>query len=308
MIIKDLLYKRGFFFFKKPTLVLVCDQGKGKASFDLSSYNLDEIASKVKGISLETKEDFSKLHLFEDLPLTNALEIAAFNSLKKPLEFFSSDIKQIPRPMHVLLEKKNGIQFLSLSLNASNFDKAAFANLHLRSELSKRIEDLESLSEDQVLDKIQEILKQSNLHFEFEIRLGVNFAGKIPLDQVSFLIAKHNLLYVEQASTSLEELKKLTEQHKATTFICNTLTDLEKITSDDLNAVLLSFSSLLELEKNVKALKEKKINLFYNLSLHEETLAVALGFPIVKITDQSKSIVKKLSKLKDQLKEKPKII
>lgn len=299
MIIKEVQSDKGFLFLKKPELKVVSNQAEGTTPFFVG-YNTEELTSKLKDLEIVSAEDFSKIsQRFSNPDLIRSLQLATFSAQLHPEEFFSKGIKQIPRPLHIVFEKQNGVQFLVFSLQATSFEKAVLANEEIAHILSKKVTVTQS--EEEILEKLKETIKEVQLHFDFELRMGVNFARQLPLEKIQELIPKYNLLYAEDVSLKNEDYKTLTDKFKQTTFICKpvrSLQDVQEITS---NAALLEFSLIENLYSLVKMLKEKNVNLFYSLKQGEEFVAVALAIPIVKISQKETEATKKLSEIKETL-------
>ena len=301
MIIQGVKKDKGFLFFRKPSLKLITNQGESALSFfEVSSEDLDQ---KLHGLEIAAAADFSSLTMrFSHPELIRQVQLAVFNSQFQPQEFFSKGIKQLPRPMHTVLEKKNGIQFFVLSLNALSFEKAALANEEIITFLRRKIKEPDSLSEEQILEIIKEAIREAHLHHDFELRIGMNFSNALPLEKVREFIQKYNLLYVEQPSASLEECKQLTEEFKTNAFITRPVYNEQEAKELNINAALLSFLPIEQLSSLVTVLKEKKVNLFYALKEGEEALAVALAFPVVKVSSKEKNSLKTFSSLKEKIK------
>ncbi len=284
-------------------LTVLTDQGSGEIPFQLSAHSsLEELNAKISTMSIFSAEDFSKItQIFssQDREFVRALQLATLNAL--PLTFFYPTIKQVPRPMHVILKKENGIEFLALSLDAASFDKATLANEQLQKESYRTLKNFNELSEETILEELSKIISTLNLSFDFTIQLGVNFSKQTELQKVLELGKKYKLIYIEQASVtdSQEDYAFLTEQLKTTTFVCQPYAPTHFVA----NATLLFFSSVQELDLITKTLKEKAVNIFYSLQEGEETLAVALALPIIKIPVKNKTIAKKLGSLKNTLKK-----
>ena len=295
MKLRNVSYKKRFLFFK-PTLTIASDEGEASIFYDQQP-DLEELNNLIRDFSITIPEDFTTLTTtIQDKKLARCLQLVAFNSLRRPFTFFHQQPTSLPKPMHVLLKKPNGIEFLSLSLDATNFDKAALANEQLY-EAAKNIKDLASKTEEAILQELTTSLNNISLHFDFTLRLGINFAGQVPTQETEHLIQTHNLLYAEQPCQTPEDYKQLTEKFKQTTFICS------PSPASPSNAALLSFTTIQDLATTCSKLKEQKINIFYELAKGEEHLAVSLGIPIVKIQPEQQATVRALSKIKTLLKE-----
>ena len=291
MIIQDITSTRGFLFFK-PKLVLKTDKKIVTYPIELTLEQTQSL-QRLKGISLTTFQDFSKIsQTLENKPLLRILQLTALSS--EPFSF-NTDVKQIPRPMHTLGRKNNGIEFYALSLNAATFEKAVLANHQLKNHLTKI--DINLKNEEDILKHLQEGIKSVQTYYDFEIKLGVHFNSTSTTEEVLRLLTTFNLVYVEGAVTNEQEYEQL-KPFEQTTFIA---VSPEIYSSFKTNAAILTF---LPLEQLAALRTSLSTNLFYNLQEGEEYVPVSLKIPIVKIPLEEKKMIETLIKIKEELKPK----
>ena len=124
MIIKEIKLNKKFFFIDEILILTDTDKISLKAEWDQDLVN--KINSIVKDFKIESANDFSRLSRALEKVLDHdkyaILENSIFNNIKYGWRFFDPALRQVPRPMNVVLKKNRGIkEFVVFSLNTKDF-------------------------------------------------------------------------------------------------------------------------------------------------------------------------------------------
>ncbi len=327
MLIKEIKQEKNFLFLKSGVVVLT-DGSKISLKVDWDSDTLNKLNSSLKDFKIECPDDFTKLKnelKWLDASKYSALELSLFNSLPNFLKFFNSNLKEVPRPMSVILKRDIGIkQFLIFSLNSNNFEAALIANRHVSDFIAKKIQDTANLKEEDVLMLIKEAIDEEHSLIDFELRVGVifnNFSSGTyrylnkeldPNEQFEFvskLIEKYGVCYVENAFTESDLLsyKKLSDKYRSKCLISLNSSINEYnlgINKRAFNTLIIKFVDLSTFTSEVSFFKENNLNIIFEDNVGIE-VAAALGVPLVKLEDNEEGnrVSKKLLKIVEKLKE-----
>src|SRR3989338_9072640 len=178
MIIKEIKLNKKFFFIDEILILTDTDKISLKAEWDQDLVN--KINSIVKDFKIESANDFSRLSRALEKVLDHdkyaILENSIFNNIKYGWRIFDPALRQVPRPMNVVLKKNRGIkEFVVFSLNTKDFSAALAANHHVTDFLIKRIKNPGEMKEEDILMLIREAIDREHELVEFELRIGVVF-------------------------------------------------------------------------------------------------------------------------------------
>ncbi|MEW6062864.1 MAG: enolase C-terminal domain-like protein [Nanoarchaeota archaeon] len=308
------------------------------------------LRNKIVGMKIEKFEDIAMvekiLRQYDKTDNWNiiggntviAVELALLKAMADGCvwKFLNKDIRHIPRPlgnvvgggMHTKEKEKIEFQeFLVISLNAFNITEAIEANRMVwklaKSEVkAKDVNDegawISKLSAEEILDKLNEIIKRVSKEFTFDLRLGVDIAAshlfngkkyiyrdkrlskKEQINYVCNLINKYNLIYVEDPfeESDFRSFSELTKKVKGRCMVCGddlicTNPELlrKAIKNKAINAVIIKpnqVGSILKTKEVVEIAKKNKINIVMSHRSGETRDAVlshlAVGFdaPIIK--------------------------
>ncbi len=128
MIIQHIESNPGFWFFSKPKVTVVTDEGQGSVDGKLDAPVLVELNTKLKDYNVFSAEDFVNLKkLLGDN--YKVIENCLVNSSPALWQLFNEEANVIPRPMGLVLRKSAGIrEFYVVSLNCTDFQQAVYAN------------------------------------------------------------------------------------------------------------------------------------------------------------------------------------
>jgi enolase len=316
----------------------------GKKEVKAFNYPIKETITKLNKINLPKIDDYEDLEKVESLTTklgssaTIALEFAILQS-KSGYKWINKNPRSFPMPLGNVVgggahSKAEGLEFqefLLISPKAPSFFEAAFANLKIHKLAQEELERLDStfknqmtdegawaptqLTNEQVLDVLDKIVKKVSKEQGFETRLGLDVASSqfykakyyhyknkrlTREQQISFisdLINKYNLYYVEDPliETDFEGFAKLKKLHKDT-LICGddlicTNPDTLKEHIDSVSAVIVKpnqIGSLIRTRDIISIAKKHSVTPVISHrsgeTLDNSISHLALGFqcPIIK--------------------------
>ncbi len=326
MKIQEVKLSRSFLFFGKEVVIITSD-GKTNLKVDWDSTLVDNLNLKLKNFKIETLNDFSKLkETLKDLDIKiySILENGIFNSIKVPWKFVDSTVKQIPRPMNVVLKKQIGIaEFIVFSLNANSFDAALNANRSVVDYLAKNLSHVENMKEEQILMFVKEAVDKEHELINFELRVGVVFNNfldgiykyknadldtKKQFDFVAKLIESYGVSYVENpfSEADLDSYKELMKKYRSKCLISinSKINEYSRaIGKGVINTLFVKYSEIDSFKKDVEYFSDMQLNMISEPNEFMD-LVVGLRIPLIKLNEDkiSNDSVKKLQIIAEQIK------
>ncbi|HLC58389.1 MAG TPA: hypothetical protein VJI68_00860 [Candidatus Nanoarchaeia archaeon] len=327
MIIKNVKLSKGFLFLK-PELIISTDSKKISLQNNFNESEVIKLNDSLKDFNLNSFQDFIKLKnnlKWLDEERYYSLEKALFNSLTSPWKFFNPGVKQVPRPMSVLISKSIGIsEFILFSLNAKSFDAAISANRDVIDLLNKKLKNLDSMKEEDILILIKECIDEEHNLIDFELRIGVKFNNfKDPdyvyndrklnteeqLKFVSKLIDKYSVCYVENpfVESDLDHYKKLKSEFgkKCLISLNSIIGEYGKaIDKKAINTAVVDCKDISDFNSNISFLSDKEMNIVAISETSYVDMIVGLGVPLIKLNrdKNSEEVIKRLHKIYEEIK------
>jgi len=319
MIIQEIKYNSRFFF-KKPEIILVTDQGKIKLDFEINKEQIKELNRILAGTKINSLQDVEKTK--KDLDsinkeLTDNIQLAIINSSKQGWMIVNKTTKQVPRPVYSLLKKDTGIKdFFVMSLNSKNFDATLQAFRDVQSKINKKLNGETLKDDEKIISLIKEAIDEIYQDLDFEIRIGAVFnnysngkyiySGKqlTEEEQINYLqnlIDTYDLLYLETPfyENSTETYKKFTEEHKNICLISinSRINDYTKALNEELcNTIVYKYTNIKDFRVNIQNIKDYGMNIILEGNSKIVNLASGFMIPLIKINEKNSSeIIKQIT-------------
>ncbi len=321
MIIKDVKYGKGIIFRKKKLQVISDETKTVLSGIELSDEVTNKLKDKLVGLGINSCEDFEKVSniIQEIIPEKGGLiETAVLNSAFHGWKVIDNKVRQVPRPLCLVLEKDNGIrEFYVTSLTTGSFDAVINAAKEVKLLIDKKFsqlgKDKDNIDDTQLIFLVKEAVDDVLKDIDFELRLGVGFNnysngkysyGDRVLDEnqqfefVSRLINDYGLVYVENPFSQghVESWKKLCSEFMHKGLICyNYNISYDNLISDNLisngvaNTIIVPYENFGQFKKQIFALRENKINVVVDANLSILNQIVGFKIQIMKFANRKDS-------------------
>ncbi len=324
MIIKGI--ERNKFIFWKDRFRLSSDEKS--ASISLERNTADKIKGKLKDFKVESVESFKKLKLdLADISDKeySIIEAGILKCIDKPWKLFDKEAKQVPRPLSVVINKKEGIkEFLVLSPNSENFEAAVNANKMIEQEINKKTKT-EYKNEEEALMSVKEAADEVFKEIDFEIRIGVAFNnynnGKYlykdkeltreeQIEYVRKLIETYNLIYVENPffEDDIESYTMLCNEVRSKCFVClnSKINEYTRHSGERaINAAVLKFSNITQFFSDAEQLKNNGLIIVADTKSEAPDIIISSAIPIVKLYNipEYSGVIERLKEINSEILE-----
>jgi len=327
MIIQEIKYSSGFFF-KKPEIVIVTDEGKKNLNIVVNKEQVKKLNSALAGTKINSLQDLEKIKkdINDILPkYTDEIQLGILNSSKNSWMIVNKVTRQVPRPVYAIYKKEIGIkEFFILSLNSKNFDTTLNAFHDISSKTNKKISDEKIESDERIISIIKESIDEIYSDLDFEIRIGVAFDnysnGKYIYydkqltedEQVKYLqklIDVYDLLYLETPfyENNSETYKKFTEEHRNICLISinSKINDYTKALNENIcNTLIYKYDNIKDFRINIQNIKDHKMNIILEGDSRLINLAAGFMIPLIKINNNNKNdILKQITQTTNSIQE-----
>lgn len=311
MIIKYVESNLGFWFFSKPKVTVVTDEGQGSADGKLDAPVLVELNTKLKDYNVFSAEDFVNLKkiIGDNYKI---IETCLINSSPSLWQFFNEEANVIPRPMGLVLRKSAGIrEFYTISLNCNDFQQAVYANERIAEFVKSKLyaENIipdekglyHNVEDKKVFEVLQNGIKEIAKTVTFNIRIGVNFkadSARRSIDEqfkyVVDLVFGENILFAINPLDlkEVDEYKRLKEKVLGDCYIA--VSSFERFDKESCDFAAIKENDLADVTAAVKKIKEKGLNILFDGG---PDVCVGFGFPILKTGYRDKETEAKISRI-----------
>lgn len=311
MIIKYIESNPGFWFFSKPKVTVVTDEGSGSVEGKLDAPIIAELNAKLKDYNVFSAEDFINLKkiIGDNYKIIENCLVKSSPSL---WQLFNDEANVIPRPMGLVLRKSAGIrEFYTISLNCTDFQQAVYANERISEFVKSKLyaEDIipdekglyHNVPDKKVFEILQNGIKEIAKTVTFNIRIGVNFkadsVGRNFDEQFKYvtdLVFGENILFAINPLDLKQhgEYKRLKQKILGDCYLA--VSSVENFDKENCDFIALKENDLADVATSVKKIKDKGLNILFDGS---PDVCVGFGFPILRLGYRDRETEEKISRI-----------